>query len=67
MITIKINPEICKGCELCVAVCPKQVLAVGDGINAKGMNYVVAVKPEECVGCTSCSTMCPEGAIELYR
>ena len=67
MIEVKINKEFCKGCGLCIDVCPKGVLALGKEMNAKGNNFVVAERSEECVGCKSCSTMCPEAAIELFR
>lgn len=66
MIT-KINKEFCKGCGLCLPVCKKDVLAMGDALNSKGNQFVIAKKQENCVGCKACSTMCPEGAIELYK
>ena len=28
--------ERCKGCGLCITVCPKQILALEDGTNIKG-------------------------------
>lgn len=43
MVEIKINSEICKGCELCIDVCPKSVLALGNEMNAKGNHFVVDV------------------------
>ena len=64
---IKINRELCKGCELCIDVCPKGILALGDQVNAKGNKFVVAEDPGSYIGCCSCSTMCPEAAIELYK
>lgn len=67
MVEIKINQEFCKGCMLCIGVCPKQVLALGDELNNKGNKFVIAARQEDCVGCKSCATMCPEGAIALYR
>lgn len=67
MVEIKINSEICKGCELCIDVCPKSVLALGNEMNAKGNHFVVAEKQEDCVGCKSCAVMCPEAAIQLYK
>lgn len=30
------NSNRCKGCELCVAVCPKHILELGSEVNAKG-------------------------------
>lgn len=64
---IKIDREICKGCELCIDVCPKGILELSDRTNAKSNHFVIAKDQDSCVGCCSCSTMCPEAAIELYR
>ena len=41
----------CKGCGLCVDVCPKHVLALAeDQINKKGHHPVVALNIENCIG-----------------
>jgi NAD-dependent dihydropyrimidine dehydrogenase PreA subunit len=26
---IEIDPELCKGCKLCIPICPKEVIAIG--------------------------------------
>ena len=58
----------CKGCGLCVDVCPKQVLALAEEqINKKGHHPVVAVKPEACIGCAFCATMCPDCIIKVEK
>ena len=58
----------CKGCGLCVDVCPKHVLALAeDQINKKGHHPVVALHIEDCIGCAMCAQMCPEAAIEVWR
>ncbi len=64
---VEIRAESCKSCGYCVMYCPKKVLAVGEKVNAKGYQYVVAANPEECIGCASCGVVCPEAAIEVYR
>ena len=33
---IEIDQVICKGCEICIAFCPKKSLSVSDKINAAG-------------------------------
>lgn len=55
---VKVKQEWCKGCEICVAYCPKKVLAM-DRFKA----YVR--KPEECIGCLQCETLCPDFCIEV--
>jgi 2-oxoglutarate ferredoxin oxidoreductase subunit delta len=65
---ITIDLELCKGCELCIGVCPKGLLQKAKDLNAAG--YFPAeftAKERECEGCALCATMCPEIAIEVYR
>ena len=58
----------CKGCGLCVDVCPKHVLALAaDQINKKGHHPVVAENPEACIGCAFCATMCPDCVIKVEK
>jgi 2-oxoglutarate ferredoxin oxidoreductase subunit delta len=66
---VHIDEERCKGCTLCVSVCPKHVLSVGkESLNKLGY---YAVKQTEnagkCVGCQNCALMCPDGAISIYE
>ncbi|MDD4956997.1 MAG: 4Fe-4S binding protein [Candidatus Omnitrophica bacterium] len=62
---VKIDAEKCKGCVLCVDVCPNGVLALSDKVNKKGMQYVVVEHPEKCTGCGLCAIMCPDCGIEI--
>ncbi|MBN2706132.1 MAG: 4Fe-4S binding protein [Deltaproteobacteria bacterium] len=64
---IEIDSERCKGCGLCVEVCPEAILEIGTGINLGGYQYVVAMRPEACVGCCRCAEMCPDVAIAVWR
>ncbi len=56
---IEINREYCKGCGICVAFCPKQVLEIDEKEKA------VAQRPEDCNACAACELRCPDIAIEL--
>jgi 2-oxoglutarate ferredoxin oxidoreductase subunit delta len=60
-----IDTDRCKGCGLCVAVCPKKVLKISDRINKKGYYPACQVRPEDCVSCALCCTMCPDVAITI--
>jgi 2-oxoglutarate ferredoxin oxidoreductase subunit delta len=70
---IEINPELCKDCQLCISVCPNQLISPSDQLNPKGYRPVQFVekqaKKEErkCKGCCLCAISCPEIAIEVYR
>ena len=58
----------CKGCGLCVAACPKGLIAIAkDKINQKGHHPAELTDPDACVGCASCATMCPDCIIEVER
>jgi len=60
-----IIPERCKGCGICVRFCPREVLQVSNGTNAKGYYYpdIVPGKEPDCVHCQFCTLVCPEFAI----
>jgi 2-oxoglutarate ferredoxin oxidoreductase subunit delta len=63
---IIIDVERCKGCGLCVMVCPKGGIAISRKSNKHG--YFPAEKNEsECTGCAVCAIICPDAAIEVYR
>lgn len=48
----------CKGCGVCVAFCPKQVLEVQHG-------KIVIARPNDCIRCGQCELRCPDYAIYL--
>lgn len=58
--------EYCKSCGLCISICPKKVLSIGDKPNGKGYYFVVA-DDDKCIGCTLCGIMCPDLALEIYK
>ncbi len=64
---VVVDTEKCKGCELCVAACPADVLRLNKAVNSKGYNYSYMENPEACTGCTNCATVCPDVVITVYR
>jgi 2-oxoglutarate ferredoxin oxidoreductase subunit delta len=65
--SILINAEQCKGCGLCVAECPFEVLAISQQINSKGYAYAAVQNADACTGCASCAQVCPDSVISVYR
>jgi 2-oxoglutarate ferredoxin oxidoreductase subunit delta len=63
---IVINIERCKGCEICVPVCPESTIAMAKNVNGKGYHYAEVVS-DNCTGCTNCAVVCPDGVITVYR
>jgi 2-oxoglutarate ferredoxin oxidoreductase subunit delta len=59
--------DLCKGCELCVTFCPKDVIRLSDRLNAAGYTPAVFKDDGRCTGCAVCALVCPEVAIEVYR
>ncbi|MCX7995793.1 MAG: 4Fe-4S binding protein [candidate division WOR-3 bacterium] len=57
---VKIKEDWCKGCEICVAFCPKKVLIM-EKTKAKVAN------PDACTGCQLCEIYCPDFAIEVEK
>jgi 2-oxoglutarate ferredoxin oxidoreductase subunit delta len=62
-----INPTFCKGCGICIDVCPKGLIQIGDRVNAKGHFYAVQENEEACTACKLCAIMCPDAAIEVFK
>ena len=62
---IQINQKWCKGCYLCVEVCPRKVFEIAEEVSEKGFNPVAIVHPEQCTQCLQCEMLCPDLAIQV--
>lgn len=67
MAKITIDRDRCKGCGLCVDICPRQVLALDNHLNAKGYTPANPVQMDKCIACALCARMCPDVAITVER
>ena len=61
--TITVVPVYCKGCTLCVEVCPTGTLLLEDNIESKFGVSVRVDAEDHCIGCKMCEFRCPDFAI----
>ena len=66
-LTFKIDEDRCKGCGLCVSICPKKVLEISEAVNTRGYFAVYQARPDDCNFCALCCVMCPDVAIEIIE
>ena len=55
------NVKFCKGCGICVELCPKKVLALDE------IGKIIVKYPENCISCGQCELRCPDYAIVVVK
>jgi ferredoxin len=58
MVTIEIRPDGCRGCKMCVDICPTKVLSFDEATMKAKVELA-----EDCVACLTCKYICPSGAL----
>ncbi len=58
-VALDINAAWCKGCDICVKLCPERCLA----LDAQQVAYLK--EPQACTGCRVCEWLCPDFAIAV--
>ncbi len=58
---LMITQKFCKGCNICVAFCPKKVLALDE------LGKVYASEPDKCICCGQCELRCPDYVIKVVK
>jgi NAD-dependent dihydropyrimidine dehydrogenase PreA subunit len=56
--TLRLDRAACAGCGTCLVVCPREVLALEDGL-------AVVREPDFCIECGACVLNCPTGALTV--
>ena len=64
---VTFDRDRCKGCELCIAVCPRHIIGMDSATNGRGYHPAAVECMEECTGCASCARMCPDSVITVER
>ncbi len=59
MLEMEIREDACRGCQMCVDICPTDVFDF-DQNNFKAQ----LSKKDDCIACLSCTYLCPSDAIK---
>jgi len=62
---IDIDPKMCKGCHICISVCPHGVLEKAEVVDNRGFYLPVVVHLDACKVCHMCEMECPDFAISV--
>ncbi len=55
---IDVHEQSCRGCELCIDICPTKVFELDSD-----KRLCVVKHAEDCIACLSCAYICPSNAI----
>lgn len=68
MARMSVDNHFCKGCGLCVDVCPMHIIELDHTvITEKGYHPARCTDNARCSGCAICALMCPDVAIVVER
>jgi len=56
---LEVNADWCKGCDICVKMCPERCLRLNGQLIAE------LPDPDKCTGCRMCEWLCPDFAIRI--
>ena len=64
--SLVVNETWCKGCRICVDLCPKKVLEMAEAPDRWEGSIVRVANMDACNGCNVCEVECPDFAITVY-
>jgi 4Fe-4S ferredoxin len=66
---LTLNKASCKGCGICVEICPREAIEIKKFPKIEGDNRVespaISIDEQKCHYCGMCAPICPFGAIEV--
>ncbi len=71
-----VDPRLCRACKICVAVCPKHIIAMipldkKNAVNLCNNHEKGALAKKQCaaacIGCSLCAKKCPKDCIKVER
>ena len=67
-VILEFDRDRCKGCELCISVCPRHILALDTSTtNIRGYHPAAVTDQAACIACASCARICPDSVISIYK
>jgi len=64
--TAEIDPNLCKGCGICILKCPVKALQFGEESGVFALP-VPTIDIAKCIACGNCRRFCPDGAIGVDK
>ena len=66
-VEVAIVEKFCKGCGLCVAICPNGMIFLKEAVNEQGVNAAEIKDEHACKACMNCVLVCPDACIEIKK
>lgn len=64
---LAIATDRCKGCSLCISVCPRDVLELDETlVNPLGHHPVRLTDAARCTSCALCARICPDAVFAVF-
>jgi len=64
---ITIDEKYCKGCLICINVCPSGVFVLSDKTAGSGGKLPEVLCLDKCLLCRMCERLCPEMCISVWE
>jgi 2-oxoglutarate ferredoxin oxidoreductase subunit delta len=64
---VVINPELCKGCYLCIRACPVKALEKDAELSSMGVYPSKPSAGGKCIACGNCYEVCPDVCIQVFE